>query len=548
MFIDSSKSVLGGKTYTRHLLRDSYRDKVSGKVRHHTIANLSHYPEAEIEAIKLALANKGNLAYLRNIKDIKSRQGLRVGVVYTLKTVAERVGLTKALGATQGGKLALWQVMARLMDQGSRLSAVRLAESHGACDILGLEGFKEDHLYANLAWLAEHQEAIEKRLFRQHYGNTPPQLFLYDVSSTYLEGMQNVLAAFGYNRDGKKGKQQLVFGLLTGPDGTPVAVRVFAGNTSDRETVPEQVRILAKTFGVAGVTLVGDRGMLKLPQIAKLNQVDFHYITAITKPQIRTLIKSGVFQMSLFDDNICEVDADGVRYVLRRNPERVKEIAMNRENKLSTINRLLGEKNSYLVSHPRASVKIAQRDIEARIKRLEIDSWVKTATKDSGLALEVDEEAKREAAELDGCYVIKTDLPVAAATAEVIHDRYKDLALVEQAFRTFKRDLLEIQPTYVRTEASTRGHVFVVMLAYLLERELNRYWHGIELTKAECIDRLGSLCGTVMELGDKSYQVIPEATGDCKRLLDAAGIKLPDVLPVAKIHVATRKKLLKTRN
>lgn len=547
MFIDSSKTILGGKTYTRHLLRDSYRDKADGKVKHHTLANLSHCPVAEIEAIKLALANKGNLAALRNIRDIKSRQGLRIGVVYTLKTVAERIGLAKALGPTQRGKLALWQIMARLMDQGSRLSAVRLAESHAACDILGLEGFNEDHLYANLAWLAEHQEAIEKRLFRKHYGNNPPQLFLYDVSSTYLEGMQNILAAFGYNRDGKKGKQQLVFGLLTGPDGTPVAVRVFAGNTSDRETVPEQVRILAESFGVAGVTLVGDRGMLKLPQIARLNRVNFHYITAITKPQIRTLIRSGVFQMSLFDDNICEVDAEGVRYILRRNPERVKEIEANREARLSAISRLLSQKNSYLVGHPRASVNVAQRDIEVRVKKLEIDGWVKTVTKDSELVLEVDEEAKREAAELDGCYVIKTDLPAAAASAETIHDRYKDLALVEQAFRTFKRDLLEVQPTYVRTEASTRGHVFVVMLAYLLERELNRYWHRIELTKAECIERLGSLCGTIMELGEQTYQVVPEATGDCKKLLDAANIKLPAVLPVAKTHVATRKKLLKTR-
>ena len=548
MFIDSSQTVLGGKTYTRHLLRDSYRDKTDGKVRHHTLANLSHCPEEEIAAIKLALANKGNLACLRNISDIKPRQGLRIGVVYTLKTVAEHVGLTKALGPAQEGKLALWQVMARLMGQGSRLSAVRLAESHAAGDILGLESCKEDHLYANLSWLAEHQEAIEKRLFRQHYGDAPPQLFLYDVSSTYLEGMQNILAAFGYNRDGKKGKQQLVFGLLTGPDGTPVAVRVFAGNTSDKEKVEEQVRILAKSFGVAGVTLVGDRGMLKLPQIAKLNQVNFHYITAITKPQIRTLIKSGVFQMSLFDDNICEVEAEGVRYILRRNPERVKEIAASREDKLSTINRLLSQKNSYLAGHRRASVKVAQRDVEARIKKLEIDGWVKTVTKDSGLAIEIDKEAKREAAELDGCYVIKTDLPTAAATAEIIHDRYKDLALVEQAFRTFKRDLLEVQPTYVRTEASTRGHVFVVMLAYLLERELNRYWHGIELTKAECIERLGSLCGTIMELGEQTYQVVPEATGDCKKLLDAANIKLPAILPVAKTHVATRKKLLKTRN
>ena len=548
MYIDSSKSIQRGKVYVRHLLRDTYRDKSDGKVKHHTLANLSHCSDVEIAAIKLAFANKENLANLGNIKEIKQKQGMRIGLVYTLKTVAERVGLTKALGPTREGKLALWQVMARFIDQGSRLSAIRLAESHATCDILGLESFNEDHLYANLAWLSEHQEAIEKRLFRKHYGNAPPQLFLYDVSSTYLEGMQNILAAFGYNRDGKKGKQQLVFGLLTGPEGTPVAVRVFAGNTPDGDTVVEQVRILARSFGVEGVTLVGDRGMLKQPQITKLNEAHFHYITAITKPQIRTLIREGVFQMGLFEDNICEVASDGVRYVLRRNPERAEEIAGSRQDKLSAVNRLLSQKNSYLTEHPRASVKVAQKKIEAKIRKLEIDSWVKTVAKYSKLVLEIDEEAKKEQGELDGCYVIKTDLSVAAATAETIHDRYKDLAMVEQAFRTFKRDLLEIQPTYVRTEASTRGHVFVVMLAYLLERELNKYWHSIELTKTECIDRLGSLCGTEIELGQQRFQTVPEATGDCKKLLDAANIKLPDALPLKKTHVATRKKLVPARH
>ena len=552
MFIDSSKSVQRGKIYIRHLLRDSYRDKIDGKVKHRTLGNLSHCSDAEISAIKLALKNKGNLANLGNIKDIKQKQGLRIGVVYTLKIIAERVGLTKALGATREGKLGLWQVMARFIDQGSRLSAVRLAESHATCDILGLEAFNEDHLYANLAWLSSHQEEIEKRLFRSHYGHNPPQLFLYDVSSTYLEGMPNSLSAFGYNRDGKRGKPQLVFGLLTGPDGTPVAVRVFAGNTADTGTVAEQIRILAKSFGVEGVTLVAGThevggGMLKQSQITQLNEAHFHYITAITKPQIKTLLREGVFQMGLFEDNICEVASEGVRYILRRNPERVKEIAASRENKFSTVQRLLEQRNSYLAGHPRASAKVAHRELEARIKKLEIDGWVKVVEKGSVLAIEIDEEAKREQATLDGCYVIKTDLPVEIAAAEIVHERYKDLALVEHAFRTFKRDLLEIQPTYVRTEASTRGHVFVVMLAYLLERELNRYWHGLELTIAEGIDRLGTLCGTEIEIGQERYQTVPEATGSCKQLLNAANIKLPEVLPLTKTHVATRKKLVPAR-
>lgn len=547
MFIDSSKAVLGGKTYTRHLLRDSYRDKASGKVRHHTIANLSHYPEEEIEAIKLALKHKDNLASLGSIKDLKTRLGMRIGVVYTLKTVAERVGLTKALGPTREGKLALWQVMARLIGQGSRLRAVRLAESHAGSDVLGLEDFNEDDLYANLSWLSERQEAIEQRLFRQRYGDNRPQLFLYDVTSSYLEGVQNILAAFGYNRDGKKGKMQLVIGLLEGPDGTPLAVRVFEGNTKDTKTVAEQIQILANGFGVSGVTLVGDRGMIKYPEIKQLNAHFFHYITAITKPQIRTLLRQGIFQMDLFENKLCEIETEGTRYILRRNPERAREIAVSREDKLARIRNLLEQKNRYLMEHPRAKAQVAQKEVETRINKLQIADWVKV-NHNNRLAIVIDENVRQEIAVLDGCYVIKTDVPAAIAGAETIHERYRDLAMVEDSFRNFKRGLLKVQPTYVRTEASTRGHVFVVLLAYLLELELDKAWHKLDVTVAEGIDELGSIRGTEMELAQVVYQTVPKATGLSLQLLEALSIKLPEALPLGKIHVATRKNLVSGRN
>ena len=545
MFIDSATTIQGGKTYIRHLLRESYRE--NGKVKHRSLANLSQCSPEEIAAIKLALKNKGNLANLGNIQELKSKQGMRIGAVYCLQALAERIGLLKALGHTQEGKLALWQVLARLIGQGSRLRAVRMAESHAACDILGLEAFNEDNLYANLGWLSEQQESIEKRLFKQRYANSPPQLFLYDVTSSYLEGMQNSLADFGYNRDGKKGKMQLVIGLLEGPDGAPLAVRVFEGNTPDTKTVAEQVSLLVKSFGVAGVTLVGDRGMIKQPEIKQINSQFFHYITAITKPQIRKLLREGVFQMSLFEDKLCEIDNEGIRYILRRNPERAKEMSGSREDKLKTVKKLLDEKKLYLREHPRASAEVAQKKVQTKIKKLQIEDWVKVAGQGSNLEIEINEEARRETGELDGCYVIKTDLPVAAATAETIHARYKDLTLVEEAFRTFKRGLLNMQPTYVRTEASTKGHVFVVMLAYLLQRELDKYWHELDITVAEGIDELGSIRGTEIELQQATYQTVPEPTGASRQLLAALDIHLPKVLPLRKVHVATRKSLVKER-
>jgi len=545
MYVDTSYSTQLGKTYCRHLLRESYRE--SGTVKHRTLANLSHCSSEEIAAIKLALKHKGNLTVLGSLEDIETKQGLRIGAVFTVNVLAERIGLSKALGHHRQGRLALWQVMARFIDQGSRLSAVRLAERHAACDILGLDSFNEDHLYSNLAWLCEQQEAIEKRLFRIRYANRPPELFLYDVTSSYLEGVKNILAAFGYNRDGKKGKMQLVIGLLTSADGTPVAVRVFEGNTQDPKTISEQVRTLAATFGVKRVTLVGDRGMIKQGQIDLLNEKGFHYITAITKPQIKKLISEGVFQMELFDDEVCTVQWEGVRYILRCNRQRAKELEGNREDKLNKVKGLLKGNNFYLAEHPRAKIEVAQRKVEEMAKTLKINEWASVVTNGRALELVVDEEVKKQVAQLDGCYVIKTDLPGEAATAETIHNRYKDLAQVERAFRTFKNGHLELRPTFVRSEASTRGHVFVVMLAYLLERELSNYWRGLETTVAEGIDELSSLRGTVLTIGQTRCQKMPESEGLSKQLLEAAGIKLPDILPLRKVPVATRKKLVSER-
>jgi len=544
MYVDTSYSTQRDKTYCRHLLRESYRDK--GKVKHRTLANLSHCTDEEIAAIKLALKHKSNLSALGTAEDIKTKQGTRIGVVYTVNILSERIGLVKALGHHSQGRLALWQVIARLINQGSRLSAVRLAESHAACDILGLDSFNEDSLYNNLAWLCRQQEAIEKRLFRHRYGDKAPELFLYDVTSSYLEGVKNILAAFGYNRDRKKGKMQLVIGLLTGPDGTPVSVRVFEGNTQDPKTVGEQVRSLASSFGVKGVTLVGDRGMLKQKEINLINDKRFHYITAITKPQIKKLIADGVFQMDLFDERLCTLKWDNVRYILRRNPERAKELANNREAKLMRIKELLKEKNGYLAEHSRAKIGVAQRKVLETIKRLRIDKWVDVVIHGRAMELVIDEEIKKQTAQLDGCYVIKTDLSTKVATAETVHDRYKDLAQVERAFRTFKSGL-EVRPAFVRKEESTRGHVFVVMLAYLLERELYNYWRRLEVTVEEGIDELSSLRGVEIRIGQGTCQSVPEPTGLNKHLLDAAHINLPSVLPSRKVHVATRKKLVSER-
>jgi hypothetical protein len=321
-------------------LRETYRE--GGKVKNRTLANLSHCTPGEIEAIRLALAHKGALSVLGSLPEaVEIREGLSIGAAWLVYRVARRLGIERALGTQRAGKMALWQVRARVIDPGSRLSAVRLAQTHAACDILGLGGFDENDLYENLGWRAAHQRAIEKRLFTVRRVGQKPLLFFYDVTSSYLEGERNELAAGGYNRDKKTGKQQMVIGLLCDEGREPVAPEVFQGNPLDFATLGLQVKKIAGVLGCQQVTGVGDRGMMKSGQLEELVQAGFHYITALTKAQIRAWLRQGGLRLEGFREQVGEVIQVGIRYVLRRNPQRAAERAATRRAKRERIEREL---------------------------------------------------------------------------------------------------------------------------------------------------------------------------------------------------------------
>ena len=547
MHIQRVKSKRGKKTYQQILLRESYREP-GGKrsaVKKRTLLNLTKYPPQIVKAFELVLKHQGDLSVLTAMSDITLEQGPSVGAVFTLMEVARRLGVQKALGTHQNGKLALWQVIARAHSQGSRLSAVRLAKTTAAADVIGFQkGFCEDDLYENLTWLAENQEMIEKRLFAFRRGQSKPELFLYDVTSSYLEGNQNELAEWGYNRDKKRGKKQIVIGLLCDGDGEPVSVEVFTGNTLDPQTFGAQVKKAAERFGCQRVTFVGDRGMIKSAQIEDLASAGFHYITAITKPQIRSMIKKGIFQLELFDQHLCEIQDGDVRYVLRRNPLRAKEMADSRASKLAALQRLADEQNRYLAEHPRADQHVAWKKVSEKDSRLGLSSIVTVTAADRRIHVEVDAEYMNYLAELDGCYVLKTDLPNQAADKERIHDRYKDLALVETGFRTCKTTHLEVRPVFVRKEPNTRGHVLVVMLAYLVVRALKQAWEHLDLTVEEGLQELNRICAMQPSVkGGGSCLRIPEPTPLGRELLDALNVKLPSFLPKSTARVDTKKKL-----
>jgi len=557
MFIDDSTYKRNGKTYRRVLLRNSYR--VDGKVRHDTLANLSSCNDDEIDLIKYTIKHKQKIKELASTsaaisQKVNTKQGLAVGAVWVFAQLAKQLGISKALGNSREAKLSLWLAMAALIGQGSRLSAVRLAQRHAVCDVLKLDSFNEDDLYQSMDWLASRQQTIEKSIFNHRYGDAEhtPTLYLYDVTSSYLEGTHNELAAFGNNKDKKKGKMQIVIGLLSDESGCPVTVDVFKGNTQDPQTVENQITALAARFGVKNVTFVGDRGMLKSGQIQALHGKHFRYITAITKPQIKKMIREGTLSLGLFDETLCEVTLyenddphKPLRYILRRNPVRARDLEATRESKLIVLQALLDNKNLYLKEHPRAQVDVARREVETKTKKLKIDGWtiIEIQSDSRVLSMKKDDAKREEQAQLDGCYVIKSDVPGNEASATTIHARYKDLKEVEWAFRTMKTTLLELRSIYVRKEVRTRAHVFIMMLAYLIAYELRRRWRDIEMTIDEGIDELASISTVIVEIAGTTCQSIPEPRSYGQKLLEKLNIKLPDAIAHRNVEISPRKKI-----
>jgi transposase len=341
----------------------------------------------------------------------------------------------------------------------------------------------------------------------------------------------------------------MVIGLLCDEDGHPVSIEVFPGNTHDPHTVASQVAKLKERFGVQAITCVGDRGMIKSQQIADLAQQGFHDITAITKPQIEKRLRQGTFHMDLFEQELAEVlTEEGIRYVLRRNPVRGQEVRDTRHAKLATLQAQVAKQNHYLTDHPRANAQGAVQKLVARAEKLRIADWVELTLEERALKLTVNASAQQEAAKLDGCYVLKTDLPPAQAPTEMVQDRYQDLASVEQAFRTCKTAHLEVRPLFLRREARTRAHALVVMLAYQIMRYLASCWGACDVTVAEGLHALTTLC--LVEVAPPhapNYHCIPTPRDAIARLLHSADIQLPQAFSLSGVRVSTKKKLQSER-
>ena len=460
------------------LLRESYRD--AGKVRKRTLANLSKWPPALVEGLRVLLKGGTAVADLTTAFDIvRSRPHGHVAAV--LGTVRKlRLDRLIASAPSPERERAIALIVARILAPGSKLATARGLAADTARDSLaeelGIEHVDEDELYAAMDWLLERQGVIEQRLAKRHLSDGA--LVLYDLTSTYLEGRCCPLAKRGYSRDGKRGKLQIVFGLLCNREGCPIAVEVFEGHTADPRTVGVQLDKLRRRFGLERVVLVGDRGMLTEARIREeVAPAGLDWITTLRAPAIRALVSSGAVQRSMFDDtDLAEIRSPaypGERLIVCRNERLAEERTHKREALLQATEALLAPIVAATVRNKRrlkGKEKIALR-VGKVIGKYKMAKHFELDITDSAFAWRRNTEAIAAEAALDGLYIVRTSVPAAELDAEQTVRAYKGLSAVERAFRSLKTVDLKVRPIYHYAASRVRAHVFLCMLAYYVE------WH-----------------------------------------------------------------------
>lgn len=524
MFVQKIVNKIKDKSYTNYLIIENYRE---GKnVKHRTIANISKLPPYLIDSIKKSLKAGKALDDISNLG-----QGKSFGAIKVVSEIAKKLGITDALGNSRQANLALLQIAGRIICQQSRnYIANEWVKNQAVNEVFHLNNFTEDTLYENLNWLSENQKKIEKKIFDHRTKNGKAKsIYLYDVTSSYFEGMNNELGQYGYNRDKKSGKKQIVIGLLTDDSGLPVSIEVFKGNTNDTKTVSSQLNKLQTNFGVERVIFVGDKGMIKSAQIEEIKSENYkwNYLTSITKEQIKTLINKDIIQLSMFDDNLVEVENDGIRYIMRRNELRSVEIMNSRNIRIEKIKKFVADTNQYLSEHKKASPDVALKNLNKKISQYKLKSILEGFIENSRIDIRIDEQQLEKSSDLDGCYVLKTDVPKEEMSMQTAQKRYKELSGVEFAFRTMKTTIEEVRPIYLRKAERTRGHVFVVMLAYMIVKFITDALEDLAYSRKFIIESLDKISYVECYHEGKSYPVLPVKLQEHQqKIIDRLGIKL----------------------
>ena len=397
-----------GKVYRTHLLRRTYR--VGKQVKHETLGNISHLPDALIDIIRRSLAGE---SFVSTSESFAIERSLPHGHVQAVVGTLRQLGVEKLIGSKRSRQrdLVVAMIAERLLHPGSKLATIRSWNSTTLADELAVEDATEDELYDALDWLLARQPRIEKKLAGQHLGEGA--VVLYDVSSSYYEGRCCPLAQFGHNRDGKKDRPIIVYGVLTDADGRPVAVEVYEGNTGDPTTVPDQVEKLQQRFGLERVVLVGDRGMLTETQISKLKEhPGLGWVSALRSGAIRELADSGVLQLSLFDErNLAEIHSPaypGERLMACFNPLLAEERKRKREELLEATEKELTRISKQVARRKKTPLKQDEivLKVGAVLNRFKMAKHFELTIEDGRLGWSRRAEAIRREAELDGLYEI----------------------------------------------------------------------------------------------------------------------------------------------
>jgi len=483
------------RDYESRYLRRTYRD--GGKVRHETLANLSGLPETMIDSIEAALKGAALVPAARAVTILRS---LPHGHVAAVHAMAVKLGLPALLGpACPERDLALALIISRVVAPASKLSTLTWWDDTTLGADLGAATVSAGRIYAAMDWLEYRQDAIEAKLARRHLAPdaNPSKMALFDLSSSWLEGRHCPLAARGYSRDGKKGKLQIEYGLLTDPAGRPVAVRVFPGNTGDPGAFTEIVTVVRDKFGLAKMVMAGDRGMITSARIQAMNQAGdgtrrpdadtYEWITALRAPAIRKLMADdGPLQLSLFDQQdlaeITSEDFPGERLIACRNPVLAADRARTREELLAATEKLLAP----LIARVRAGrlQGAGQIGVEAGkvITRYKTGKHFTVAITDTTLTVTRKQDQIDAEAALDGFYVLRTPVPAHELDATAVVTAYKNLKYVERDFRHIKSDDLDLRPVFHRLEERVKAHVLICMLACYLTWHLRRAWAPLTFT------------------------------------------------------------------
>ena len=483
------------RDYESRYLRRTYRD--GGKVRHETLANLSGLPEAVIDSIEAALKGTALVPAAQAVTILRS---LPHGHVAAVHAMAVKLGLPALLGpACPERDLALALIISRVVAPASKLSTLTWWDDTTLGADLGAAAATAGRIYAAMDWLGARQDAIEAKLAARHLAPAanPSKMALFDLSSSWLEGRHCPLAARGYSRDGKKGKLQIEYGLLTDPEGRPVAVRVFPGNTGDPGAFTAIVEVVRDKFGLAKMVMVGDRGMITSARIQVMNQAGdgtarpdtdtYEWITALRAPAIRKLMADdGPLQLSLFDEqDLAEITSDdfpGERLIACRNPVLAADRARTREELLAATEKLL----TPLIARVRAGRLHGAGQIGVEvgkvITRYKTGKHFAVTITDTTLTIERRQDQIDAEAMLDGFYVLRTPVPAHELDAAAVVTAYKNLKYVERDFRHIKSDDLDLRPVFHRLEERVKAHVLVCMLGCYLVWHLRRAWAPLTFT------------------------------------------------------------------